>query len=364
MMRRHTPRSQLGLSVMELMVGMAVGLVLVAGLALMFANSSRSSNALNQSLRQIENGRYAMELLQDDLSMAGFYAEVPMDSLAYSSTPACATDLSALGWDASTPAIPLAPMPLMGVGPAETLECISNRRAGTPAFVVHRLGTDSVAAASAQAGTVYVQTSRCNSDSANIPFVAATQTTSFVLRERKCDQPTQVRPHVSRIYYIASCSECTGAGDGIPTLTMAELRGTAYVPVPLVEGVEDMVLEYGFDTTDSSAAPSSNDSKGVPDVYLTALSGEAGAADNDWSNVMSVRMHLLVRSQDASPGFDDGGRKYHLAHEERGPFTDGFKRRVYSSTVRLNNVAGRREVPVPTVPAASGGGATTGGDTP
>lgn len=364
MTRRPVPRAQLGLSVVELMVGMAVGLVLVAGLALMFANSSRSSNALNQSLRQIENGRYAMELLQDDLSMAGFYAEVPMDSLAYSLPAACATALNALGWDASSPATPLAPMPLVGVGATEELACISNRRAGTPAFVVHRLGTDSVAVASAQAGTVYVQTSRCNSDSASTPFVAATQTASFVLRERKCNQLTAVRPYVSRIYYIASCSECTGAGDGIPTLTMAELRGSAYVPVPLVEGVEDMVLEYGFDTTASSAAASSNDSKGAPDVYRTALSGVPGAADNDWSNVMSVRMHLLVRSQDASPGFDDGGRKYHLADVEHGPFTDGFKRRVYSSTVRLNNVAGRREVPVPTVPASSGGGATTGGTTP
>lgn len=350
--------AQAGLSLVELMVSMAVGLLLVAGLALMFANSSRSGNALNQSLRQVENGRYAIELLQDELSMAGFYAEVPLDSLVYALPDACATATGTLGWDISSPAVPTAPMPVMGVTATQALACLSHRRSGTPAFVVHRLSADSVPVTAVQAGSVYVQTSRCNKDSATTPFVVANQAASFVLRERKCDQQTQVRPYVARIYYIADCSECTGNSDGIPTLTMAELRGATFVAVPLVEGVEDMVLEYGFDTTPVDAAATSNASKGVPDIYRTALSGVAGAADNDWANVMSVRMHLLVRTQDASPGFNDGGRRYHLADQERGPFTDGFKRRVYGGTVRLNNVAGRREVPVPATSTTSSASST------
>ena len=60
-----------GFSLVELMVGMAIGLVLVAGLSLLFANTSQSGNELNKSIRQIENGRYAMDLLHDDLMLAG-----------------------------------------------------------------------------------------------------------------------------------------------------------------------------------------------------------------------------------------------------------------------------------------------------
>src|SRR5712691_6457768 len=73
--RRAYPRAA-GLSLVELLVSIALGLMVLAGVIVVFANSSAARNELERSSRQIENGRYALELLSSDLRMAGFYGEL------------------------------------------------------------------------------------------------------------------------------------------------------------------------------------------------------------------------------------------------------------------------------------------------
>lgn len=337
-----------GFSLVELMVGLAIGLMLIAGLGLLFANTSHSGNELEKSIRQIENGRYAMELLHDDIALAGYYGEVPGNYIAYSDPPVCATALLDLGWDKTTPSDPKIPLPLKGLSSAEVAAlpatCIDHPRAGTIALAVHRLSSDTTAPASIAAGTPYVQTSRCNSDPVADPFVIANTSAAFTLKNFACAGVNTVRPYVSRIYYIADCNEC--GSDTTPTLKMAELRGNQMVTVPLAEGIENMVLEYGFDTTDpADSDPATNASKGRPDVFRTTLSGTVGARDNDWGNVVAVRVHLLSRTTERTLGFSDAGKTYVLGPVSVDGDSTGFKRRVYTATVRLVNVAGVREVP-------------------
>lgn len=341
--RRHR-----GFSLVELMVGLTIGLILVAGLSVLFANTSHSGNELEKSIRQIENGRYAMEVLHDDLTLAGYYGEVPGNYISYSSPSVCATALADLGWDKTMPADPKVPQPLRGLAAAEVdalpTTCISNHRAGTPAFALHRLGADAVAPATVTAGVPHVQTSRCNSDPVADPFVVSGTAADFTLRNFPCSGANTVRPYVSRIYYVADCNEC--GSDTTPTLKMAELRGTQMVTVPLAEGIENMVLEYGFDTTDpADADPATNPGKGRPDVFRTTLSGTVGARDNDWGNVVAVRVHLLSRTTERTQGFSDASKTYVLGPTSVSGDSSGFKRRVYTSTARLINVAGTREVP-------------------
>ena len=71
-----------GFSLVELMVSMAIGLMLLATLLVVFANASSARGELERSSRQIENGRYAVELLSDDLRVAGYYGEVNVGALA------------------------------------------------------------------------------------------------------------------------------------------------------------------------------------------------------------------------------------------------------------------------------------------
>jgi type IV pilus assembly protein PilW len=137
------------------------------------------------------------------------------------------------------------------------------------------------------------------------------------------------------VYFVANNND---PGDGVPTLKRAELgAGGQFAIVPLVEGIENLQFEYGLDT----------DGNSNPD----AVSDDAGAFDGcvaqpcyiaNWLNVMTVKVHVLSRSLDASPGFTDT-KTYPLGPVTAGPFNDGFKRHAYTGTVRMNNPAGRRE---------------------
>jgi type IV pilus assembly protein PilW len=319
-----------GVSLVEFLVAIAIGLVLVAGLALLYANSSQGGTELDKSIRQIENGRYAVDRLVEDVRMAGYYGELPPGSMAYVPAAVCATSLAQLGWDNSAPA---APVFVTGLNAAEAaaLACLPNIKPNTPAIVLRRLEATAIAPAAAASGAVYVQTSRCNSDPVATPFVASAAAADFTLHDKNCTSINQVRRYITRVYYVASCDEC--GSDTTPTLKRAELSGASIQVFPLAEGIEDLAFEYGFDT----------DGDGVPDAFNTGLSGVAGAADNDWGNVVALRLYVMSRTTEPSPGYVDR-KSYALGLAgARGPFNDGYKRRVYSITSRLNNPAGARE---------------------
>ncbi|MOA21001.1 hypothetical protein D3C78_1414770 [compost metagenome] len=97
---------------------------------------------------------------------------------------------------------------------------------------------------------------------------------------------------------------------------------------PLVDGIERLHFQYGLD----------NDEDGEVDEFDATPSGD------EWGDVVAVRIWLLARNLAATPGYKDK-RSYVLAGETAYTPDDGFKRQLYTSTVRLNNLAGRRETP-------------------
>lgn len=328
-----------GFTIIELMVGLTIGMLLVAGLSLLFANSSRTGIELEKSIRQIENGRYAIESLHDDIALAGYYGEVPGNFISYSSPSVCATALTDLGWDKTVPSDPKVPMPIMGLtaaqtAPLSTSGCIDPHLAGTAAFAIHRLNTEAVAPASMTSSSPHVQTSRCNTDPVASPFIISKTAADFTLKNYACTDKTGVRRFISRIYYISSCNDCSAGGDAIPTLKMAELQGDRMVSVPVAEGVENLVVEYGFDAGAGDTA-----------TFRSALNADATAYDGNWANVVAVRVYLLTRTTEKTQGFSDLGKTYVMGQSASVPGDNsGFKRRIYTTTVRLTNVAGPREV--------------------
>jgi type IV pilus assembly protein PilW len=62
-------------------------------------------------------------------------------------------------------------------------------------------------------------------------------------------------------------------------------------------------------------------------------------------NATSARIYVLARSREPTQGYVDT-KTYGLgAGTTLGPFNDDYKRHVYTTTVRLPNIAGRRERP-------------------
>jgi type IV pilus assembly protein PilW len=57
-----------------------------------------------------------------------------------------------------------------------------------------------------------------------------------------------------------------------------------------------------------------------------------------------VKLYVLARADAPTTGYLDS-KTYALGTVALGPFNDGYKRHVFSTTVRINNVAGRRLTP-------------------
>jgi len=125
---------------------------------------------------------------------------------------------------------------------------------------------------------------------------------------------------VSRIFYIRRYSDSSNENNGVPTLCMENLAGSAISARCLVEGVENMQLEFGIDT----------DADGVANRYMAAPGGA------EMERAVSARIHLLLRSINAIAGYRDQ-RSYRLGQNIIAARNDGFLRRVFSTTVQLRN---------------------------
>src|SRR4051794_7243193 len=66
-------REQRGTTLVELMVAITIGVIVLLALAALFGYNSRTRGEIDKASQQIENGRYALDLLRDDIQMAGYF---------------------------------------------------------------------------------------------------------------------------------------------------------------------------------------------------------------------------------------------------------------------------------------------------
>ena len=80
---------QAGFTLIELMIAMALSLALLAALAGLFVNTSRSNSEMAKTNSLIENGRFSIQLLQEDLVHAGYWGGYlpEFDNLASTGIP-------------------------------------------------------------------------------------------------------------------------------------------------------------------------------------------------------------------------------------------------------------------------------------
>jgi type IV pilus assembly protein PilW len=335
-------RAQAGLSLIELMASIALGLIILTAVLTVFFNTSAARSEVERTNRQIENGRYAVELISTDLRLAGFFGE--FDAAASpvpGALPADSCSLAAADWEAW---LPLHVLGYDGAGFVSPNCTLANHKPGTDVVVVRRARTCAAGLAGCEpavAGQPYIQTSLCASEVTSHKLGVEGGTT-FDLKKKDCTTLSEKRQYFARIYYISTDN---GASASIPTLMRLELTGAGWAATPLVEGIEEFNAEYGLDS----------DGDGAPDVYVANPSDYpqgacTGACPvSNWMNVVTARFHLLARNLDASPGYVDA-KTYELGKDAIGnavSVTPGgpYRRHVYSSLVRIANAAGRRDPP-------------------
>ncbi|MDQ2075643.1 PilW family protein [Marinimicrobium sp. ABcell2] len=367
---------QRGFSLIEMMVAITLGLVLTTGILQLFLNTSRNNDELAKTSALIENGRFAIQLLQTDLTHGGFWdTHVPQfDDLTWEEVP---TDVptavpdpclaySESDWDADHK------HNLLGIAvqlhqnvPGTCAGIINNRKADTDILVVRHAGAtrcDPNVTGSCAANQLYFQASLCNDDTS--PFKLVDDVSELDLRVRTCTDFATARRFVSHIYYIRDYA--ITEGDGIPTLMRSQFGHNAasgeltHLPAEaLIEGIEDLKVELGIDHLSASGSSVNYDTAvnwPNPNNKVSPTNRGDGAPDGAFircatpcdedqlTNVVAAKIYFLVRATQGTTGYTNT-KKHVLGSTELGPFNDNFKRHVYSTSVRLINVSGRRETP-------------------
>jgi len=350
----RTFRHEHGLSLVELMVAITLALFILAGMGITLSNSNKSRADLQRSLQQIENGRYAMQLVAQDLRHAGYYGRYVSDLTPPAAFPdVCSTNLAMLE---QAMALPVQGFDSPATVPPELAGCLDSRNLvpGTDILVVRRAQAGAtVPVSSAAAGQVYLQTTAYPSGPKYL-LGTGSDTSVFTLEEKRDDHsgavvPAGLLPYRMHVYFISPCdvptsgTTCNGVDDDggrpIPTLKRLELVADGLgMPVirmvPLVQGVQDLQIDYGIDTP----AGGSSVGDGSPDNYVT----DPGAPAS-WADVVAVQVNLLAVNTEVTTGHVDT-KRYNLGLEGTvGPFNDSLKRHAYSALVRVNNVSARRE---------------------
>jgi type IV pilus assembly protein PilW len=329
----HPLKQAGGFTLIELMIGMTIGLVVLLGLTVFFSYNTRNQNDLERSIVRLENSRFALDTLTEDLMHAGYYARhVPDSTATYNPIVICPTSTANFGWNAAATQMPPA-VSAASANPASTAQsCLTGLRTGTSLITVTHAETgDSILPANTVDSNLYIQTTGCTSDTEKV-IINNGPASNFTLKNMACNAVNNVHRLSQRTYFISNCNNCTN-NDGIPSLKRGERIGNAYVVDTVAEGVEQLQFEFGVDTN--------ND--GQVDVNHN-IAGITGVAPNEWSNVVSVRIHMLTRSSLPDPGYVEE-RTYLMGTVTLAPadLPAGFKRTLLTTTVPLSNIAGRRE---------------------
>lgn len=386
--------AQRGMSLMELMVGLAIGMVLTLGMFTMIVSTSQSFRVNDDFSRMQENAVSAFRYLGDSLRQAGFYGNQNFlnrvsvaPGIAMNTVNDCGsgviTPISNFALDVSTPIraypgytpltvnadFPCIPQSNFYQGPplpaGQSANTILVTRGGSgyrvcwaapivaPASPPFCPNTSSLLTNQPNfATTIYVQGSPAWSYLFHGGDYAAWRVDP---RASKYPNGNDVELYEYRahVYYIRPCSRpaggaanCTGGGDDggspIPTLVRRELIGDTMTEVPLVEGIELIDYRFGVDNQNPQLT---NISDGIPDFYTANI-----VIAQQWLQVVSVKITLLVRSTGVNIEYDDSSKQYDLLGDG-GSVTYrctaspapacNYKRKVFSQTIQVRNIAQR-----------------------
>lgn len=298
-MRRPLARRQTGLSIIELMIALLLGLLLMGGVIQIFL-SSRQTYQTNTALSQVqESGRFALEFIAFDLRNAGYKGECL--SKLNDLTPATLTKddryvlgSGVLGWnDGHEGTLPTWLTTTYNARTSDT-DVILLKHAANP--VVQALPSN----AAATNGSLNTGTSDSGARQGNLVIVADPVACDFFINQnndgtavslanglafsRAYNKTAQVLNYQSTLYYLKNDSTT-----GVPSLWRTRYTSNAAsAPVEiaeeLVSGIQDLQFQYALGDANGQITGNYLDAN---DAKLT----------NNWQSVVSVRINLLAVSR-------------------------------------------------------------------
>lgn len=375
-------RRMAGISLIEVMIAMVIGLALMLGVVQVFSASREASQLAQGNARAQENARFALEFLQRDIRMAGHFGcvndqahfvknegdpRVNIAGVATGGGSALDFSVSVQGYEAanSAPTNTLtlgttwgdaAGMPIqlqnlnarggsdvlvlrflspVGV-PVTSISAGSDNKIGFNAEIGKRLTEDGVGAprlfgiADCSHADVFIGT-----------YAAGEVTAANATLDRYNVQPTgetMLYRAESIAYYIGT----SASGEPVLMRARANAAGTYDVREELVEGIENLQVIYGLDTTPviaQATLPSGNVT--VQQTAAGVSTGTDAAAANEWRRVGQVQVGVLARSPSpatasAVAAAANDPRLLGVRFAPAGT-NDGRYRAAYESTIALRN---------------------------
>jgi len=331
--------SQRGLTMVELMVALALGLFLTAGVLHLYAGSKSTNNTLQGIARIQENGRISIERLKLDLRMAGFMgcsnlgvAEpnhiVPDTTFPFNlesviqgvnNVAAVNADNAVVGSDVLT---------IITASPADATLKVNMPAKNSDVVITVNPNSiksgDTVVITDCENADVFVASEVTDASNQTVikhKKFEADGTTSTANGSNSLSKAYRVNALILSVeqatYAVRDTGRTDASGNAILSLFKTPPGGT---PVEMITGVEDMQITYGRDTgVDGSA-----------DVYDTA----AAITGTQWGSVVSVRIALLVSSA-ADVGSEK--RPYTFQGTLVASPPDNRMRREFTTTVNLRN---------------------------
>ncbi|HEY5673448.1 MAG TPA: PilW family protein [Malonomonas sp.] len=356
---------QKGMTLVELMVAMVISLVLLGGVYQIFTGSTNSNRENEQFARLQENARFAMEIIGRDLRMAGYSGCAAVDTTdpaRFVNTLNNAGDylfnfsIGMQGFDYIDPldgdvvaadfspvldaSIPLANLvelsDILTVRKADTANAVlleDKNPAGSTSWSADLKVTDGTPTSQIDTNDILMISDCVNA--------AVFQVTNYTMTNGNTVHNSGGAPPLGDPAYPGNSTKDLGhnfqPGSEIvkfTTETYLIRNNAAGVPSlfridsdsvdELVEGVESMQIRYGID----------NNNDRQVDAYVTAT-----AAAADWTQVVSVRVALLLQS-DINARLPVDNNVYDLDGDgagDYGPIGDRRMRRVFKATVALRN---------------------------
>lgn len=328
-MERKPINAERGFTIVELMIAMVLGLLLSGALVTIYTENRRSFNNDESMMRMQDDARQALRELVNDLSMAGFWSDLILPTVIVpDGSLAVGTDCGPAGvanwvYRAVTPGTTNSEALVTvdnatGANASANFSCIAagEFEAGTDVVGIKRVFGSRLAPAAVVANRVYLRTN-------------GTQGLLYL-------EPENVPPAVPvpapfweweyhpSIYYIRNFG--VTAGDGIPTLCRKVLDFGGAVPTMvdecLAQGIEDLQIEYGIDTSGD----------GRPNGYVD------DPTQAELQSAVTARVFLLARTADPDRRYTNE-KTYQIGNAPAFAPADNFYRRVYSVTVGLRNVS-------------------------
>jgi type IV pilus assembly protein PilW len=262
--------SQKGMTLVELLIAMLVGVLLTTGVLKIFINA-KSNYKLQENLSRLQdNGRMALNLMSNDIRMAGYISSAAIlnGTLAGGTTNTClpapqAFDLAnntptATAWCSST-----------NQNCASSSATNTNNNIRRDVIRSYQWTTAAACPLTAPTGTATVN---------GVGVLAGAKEISYFLRSNVDNGDMATGASVAGLSVVPSLWKYDSSQAG------------ARQTQEYIQNVEQMVVMYGIDT---DTVPDY-----IPNYYVTADNMTLPGGASAWSNVVSVRVSLLVVSDD------------------------------------------------------------------